>query len=569
MSFLIVTIHSRRASRCKKLLDIRVVWLHSNKQLDQILGSQAEDAIELTGRHHGDNLQHYYGNKFRVQRRGSPIEHWVDTSSWPFNPSLDNDILIPPFPNESASTVPHCFSSIQSLSGVSVASSESLCYQGPLDYRGICIYRNEPPEPLMQKAKQIITEEHDPSTTSSLLHGEAALQELSKLPRRLWNATEEEVFEELGNRLTPGRDHDHDHYHYDDTDDHRLHPTLTCSIKRQWTESVSVPLLPDFHTAPFLPDPKPDKAYGFSHDAFTHAQHAIIPTLTESAAACASLSASCSGAETEILSSPSPNLSGGYASPDAHLFFPFFAAEFASMATGGTHHTATEEASNAAAISLNSLLELHRRTVGTHQFDETQPWFFSLTMDQQIARLNVHWITVSGRSRARKAQQSQFHSHSHSHSQSQSQSQSPLQIQLRQQRHTTVATATSTSTSRLFNTELLSTYILSDTNSLRDLQRATWNILRYGRDVLLPKVRLLLDLCQHLPGERRSVSSSNQSERGLSRDSEVGSCRPNVVDGSAVEENGEGPEGQQQLQEQEYDQDQQDTWEGEAPDVFL
>ncbi|PGH29505.1 hypothetical protein GX50_07750, partial [[Emmonsia] crescens] len=519
----------------------------------QIIGSPAEDTIELTSNHHHDHLQHHYENNYHVQRKGSPIEHWVDTSSWPFTPSLDSGILIPSFPNESASIVPHCFSSIQSLSGVSVASSESLCYQTPLDYRGICIYRNEPPEPLMQNARQIITEENDPSTASAsaLLHNEAVLQELSKLPRRLWNATEEEVFEELGNRLTPGCDNGD--YHDDDDDDgHPLHPTLSYSIKQPWSQSVPVPLLPDFHTAPFLPDPTPDKVYGFSQGAFTHTQHAIIPTLIESASVSTSASASASGSEagteTTPNPSPNPNPARNHASPDAHLLFPFFAVEFASLATGGSHHTATDEASSAAAISLNSLLELHRRTVGTHQFDHTRPWCFSLTMDQQIARLNVHWITISGRSRVVRAQ-----SQSQSHSQ---------QKQCR--------TAISTSTC-LFNTELLSIYLLSDTNALHDLQRAIGNILRYGREILLPKVRLLLDLCQHLPHERRSVSSSNQTEvdtgteRGLGRDGEMDSRsrRPSIIAGFAG--GGNEREDQQQLQEQE----QQEAWEEEVPDVLL
>ncbi|OJD22410.1 hypothetical protein ACJ73_06243 [Blastomyces percursus] len=545
--------------------------------MDQILGSPGEgDTIELTGNHNGDDtLQHHYNNKYQVHKKGSPIEHWVDTSSWPFTPSLDTGILIPPFPNESASIVPHCFSSIQSLSGISVASSESLCYQTPLDYRGICIYRNEPSEPLVQKARHIITEENDPSAAYAQLHDEAALQELSKLPRHLWNATEEDVFEELGNRLTPGGEHDHHHGHYrdDDSNGDILHPTLACSIKQPWTESVPVPLVPDFLTAPFLPDPAPDKAYGFSHDAFTQAQHAIIPTLTESAAAAAApatyVSASSSDTETAVPPSldrgpsPSPNSTRSHASPDGNLFFPFFAVRVTSMATGGTHHTATDEASSAAAVSLNSLLELHRRTVGTHQFDHTQPWFFSLTMDQQIARLNVHWMSTTSnrsRSRATKTQQPQS------------------QFQSQPQQREQCGSATSSPT-RLFNTELLSIYILSDMNALQDLQRAMSNILCYGREILLPKVCLLLDLCQHLPCERRSVTSSNQTEtgirteRGLGGDDQVDSHHPSAVDGDAG-----GGDDQQRLQEQQQEpepgpdqnqnQNQQEACEGWAPDVL-
>ncbi|KGQ00837.1 hypothetical protein PAAG_12502 [Paracoccidioides lutzii Pb01] len=37
----------------------------------------------------------------------------------------------------------------------------------PLDYRGIRLYRNEPPESLMQKVMQIITQETDPLSSPS------------------------------------------------------------------------------------------------------------------------------------------------------------------------------------------------------------------------------------------------------------------------------------------------------------------------------------------------------------------------------------------------------------------
>ncbi|PGH18865.1 hypothetical protein AJ79_00278 [Helicocarpus griseus UAMH5409] len=454
--------------------------------LDQLL---AEGTIDISNENH----HHCPKNHRHGQRKGSPIEHWVDTSSWPFaTTAFDAGTLIPPFPNETASIVPHCFSSIQSLSGVSTASSESLCYQTPLDYRGIRIYRNDPPESLIQKATQIITQENDTPS----LHDEAALQELSKVPRRLWNASKEEVFEELGLRLTPGNG----------DDDHDLHPALACSIKRPWNQSVPVPLLPDFHTAPFLPDPAPDKAYGFSHDAFTHTQHAVIPTLTEPAS------------DSDTDPGPATEPAKNHVNPDGNILFPFFIVEFASLATGNTHHAATDQASCAAAISLNGHLQLHRRTVGAAQFDHTQPWFFSLTMDQQIARLNVHWITttITGRSMMSPKPQRQAHS----------------------RRPSTVST-------RSFNTELLTVYLLNDMNALRDLHRAVCNVLQYGRDVLLPKLRLLLELC-HQPYEKRSVSS-NQTETGAGlereQEREGGEAvrRPNAIDESA----GDGQEQEQ------------------------
>ncbi|KGY14575.1 hypothetical protein PABG_12565 [Paracoccidioides brasiliensis Pb03] len=155
-------------------------------------------------------------------------------------------------------------------------------------------------------------------------------ENLAKIPRCLWNATGGEIIDELGNRLTPGCDEDNDNGNL-------LHPAFPSSL--------------------IQPRIKP---HGFSHDAFSHAQHAAIPTLTESAPlptstyASATTSASASDSGTCLDSDPNPTVS--HANPTANLLFPFFAIEFTSAATDGAPHTATDEASRAAAIALNGLL---------------------------------------------------------------------------------------------------------------------------------------------------------------------------------------------------------------------
>ncbi len=81
-----------------------------------------------------------------------------------------------------------------------------------------------------------------------------------------------------------------------------------------------------------------------------------------------------------------------YAVPDKMLRFPFLDIEFKSQAKKGTHYVATNQVAIAGSIILNSHLELTRRGLGIEDLDYNEPHFFSLSMDHQLACLNVHWL---------------------------------------------------------------------------------------------------------------------------------------------------------------------------------
>jgi hypothetical protein len=58
----------------------------------------------------------------------------------------------------------------------------------------------------------------------------------------------------------------------------------------------------------------------------------------------------------------------------------------------GTHYIATNQV--AGAISLNGSLELIKRSLGVEKFDYSEPQFFSVTMDHELAPINVHWLSA-------------------------------------------------------------------------------------------------------------------------------------------------------------------------------
>ncbi|KAI4102016.1 MAG: hypothetical protein L6R37_004628 [Teloschistes peruensis] len=83
-----------------------------------------------------------------------------------------------------------------------------------------------------------------------------------------------------------------------------------------------------------------------------------------------------------------------FASPSQHIRFPFAIIEFKSQAYGGNIFGASSEAACAGAIALNGFLELLARAPGldADAFDFNKPLFFSVTIDQRSAQINVHWI---------------------------------------------------------------------------------------------------------------------------------------------------------------------------------
>jgi hypothetical protein len=81
-----------------------------------------------------------------------------------------------------------------------------------------------------------------------------------------------------------------------------------------------------------------------------------------------------------------------YAVPDQKIRFPFLEIEFKSQAKNGTHYIATNQAAGAGAIALNGNMDLIQRSFGMENFDYDEPQYFSVSMDHQLACVNVHWL---------------------------------------------------------------------------------------------------------------------------------------------------------------------------------
>ncbi|KGQ00839.1 hypothetical protein PAAG_12504 [Paracoccidioides lutzii Pb01] len=133
-------------------------------------------------------------------------------------------------------------------------------------------------------------------------------------------------------------------------------------------------------------------------------------------------------------------------------------------------------------------------------------------MDQQIARLNVHWMTVTG-SKVLKPKQ-----------------------------------------------------ILGEPDALRSLHRAICHVLLHAREALLLKLRFLLELCQQLH-DRQSVSL-HQIETDMERSTREGVALDGVGEGDTRRTNFlGGSSGKVREQEQEGQGLQEPGDEG-VPDIF-
>ncbi|KAK5209640.1 hypothetical protein LTR72_012450, partial [Exophiala xenobiotica] len=154
-----------------------------------------------------------------------------------------------------------------------------------------------------------------------------------------------------------------------------------------------------------------------------------------------------------------------YAVPDQKIRFPFLEVEFKSQAKNGTHYIATNQAAGAGAIALNGNLELMRRSFGLEQFDYEEPLYFSISMDHELARINVHWL--------RALAEGGHHS---------------------------------------FHVEGLSKHLLDDANGIRALSRAIRNILDNGADARLRTLCGALDAYRETVVRNRNAANA-QRER--------------------------------------------------------
>ncbi len=233
----------------------------------------------------------------------------------------------------------------------SAASVYDLKYRAQLEKYNIYIMEEEPPAGLMEQAKDIVFRERD---TPEL--DDAAVGRLRNTMRELQNEGEEDVKNRLAAINFPG---------FDKPRHEKLHGVSG----RPWTDSVPVPLDSNIiaPTLP-LPKPKPDKAFGYAKAAFNPAQ-----------------------LSTNDLLGLTP-FGPSYASPLESLRFPFLIIEVKSQAKDGSVRVARNQAAGAGAVALNGLLQLVSRGPGLDGFDYTRPLFFSVTMDQEFAGVNVHWI---------------------------------------------------------------------------------------------------------------------------------------------------------------------------------
>ncbi|KFY01559.1 hypothetical protein V490_00848 [Pseudogymnoascus sp. VKM F-3557] len=226
-------------------------------------------------------------------------------------------------------------------------------YRESLGYYNIYIQCMEPPMELMHRAKWVIDRPRE-----SPRMGDAAVQELMWTIGRLQTADEDAVKEQLAPKIVPAVSQ-------------ALEKKLSRVSGQLWFRAVAVPLLPDFLDVPsllLLPRPKPDVVFGYPKQAFTTRQIVSILRLVDD--------------ESKL----------SYAMPDQKTCFPFLAIEFKSQAKKGTHYVATNQTAGAGAIALNGQLELMRRSCSAKAFDINMPRFFSVTIDQAYAQINVHWV---------------------------------------------------------------------------------------------------------------------------------------------------------------------------------
>jgi hypothetical protein len=287
----------------------------------------------------------------------------------------------------------------------SAASASDTDYRkNSLRYRNIYIEREDPPMELVRRATRIISRRR-----ASPEIDDAVIQKLRDKSRKLQDEGEEEIIQQLAPDIIPAMK---------EIPDQRL----AQSIHKQWSNSVPIPLNPSVLISPLpLPKPKPDLVFGYSEAAFTENQLAAIDLIND-------------------------QFGQSYAVPDQKLRFPFLDIEFKSQAKNGTHFVATNQAAGAGAIVLNGNLELIQRSFGTEKIDFNEPQFFSATMDHELVRINVHWLS-----------------------------------------------APTDGGKYSFHVEGLSQYLLRDANGLRAVIRAIKNILDHGSDARLRRLREALD----------------------------------------------------------------------------
>ena len=231
-------------------------------------------------------------------------------------------------------------------------------FRDSLCKRNIYIDEIDASSELVKRAKEIITTE--PSSPDIDI---AIAQELAAAARQLQTGTVSDLVARLGAELIPAMKK-------------VPHQSLQGSVDRLWSNAVEVPLGPDvFPIPPPLPKPKPDLVFGYSKTAFDTKQLSAMNLLVDESGR-------------------------SYPMPDGKVRFPFLVIEFKSQATGGNHFVATNQVANAGAIAMEGALQLARRISAEGNLDSDEPQFFSLSIDNTAAYVNVHWLSQNAESGA-------------------------------------------------------------------------------------------------------------------------------------------------------------------------
>ncbi len=232
------------------------------------------------------------------------------------------------------------------------ASVNDTDYRHSLSLRNIFIEKIDPPPELLRRAKEIISYDRK----SPGMDDETA-KELTDTVRRVQNANQSRISASLGPLVVPAMRKG-------------LHQNLEFALQSLWFQSFPIPLDPLVDIEPLpLPTPKPDLAFGYSQAAFNKKQLMAIEQLTDK--------------ESGL----------SYAAPDEEILFPFLVIEFKSSAKGGTIYVAMNQVAGAGAIGMKGSLELMSRASGADKFDFHEPGFFSVAINEEYARLNIHWIS--------------------------------------------------------------------------------------------------------------------------------------------------------------------------------
>lgn len=358
------------------------------------------------------------------------IDNWLDNSCR--SDSTESEIrnhLSDDMPRRAAAVLPSPGASFESSTSISKKSEKSVAsvhdadYRQSLRHRNIYIEREDPPVELMRRARRMISR----SRTSPEMD-DAEAEDLRLTARRLQDEGEDKIIKQMVPDIIPAMSRVPD-------------SRLEMNSDSPWFNSVPVPLDRSILTNPLpLPRPKPDLAFGYSEAAFTRDQLGTIDLLIDD------------------------QYGRSFATPDQKLKFPFLDIEFKSQAKHGTHYVATNQAAGAGAIALNGNMDLMQRIYGTEGLDYDEPQFFSVTMDHELARINVHWLGAPV-----KGRQPGFH------------------------------------------VEGLSQHLLNDANGLRAVIRAIKNILDFGVDARLRT------LCKALDAYRETIVRNREAANPYSK----------------------------------------------------